>query len=558
MNAKKIIAFCVAIVFLFLFVISIDPSIDWTDDKLKLIANVLPVVSALGLIVGFTRRFLLSTLLTIAFCLLLFNIHTLKLEHLDQPLKFADSFLIWQTLNNWNLLSLYAPKWLAPISIVSIVLVSWFFYIEKPMCFRLSIPIGFIALTSLLALGFESYSPATLYGPYAHGAKPWESNDIAKKQGLIASLASGARSARFALPEYDQSLIDDFLLNQSNVPTDNKAQMRPDIIFWLAESFFDPGIIEEVETCGYLPTFCNLRNNSLQSSLQVPTFGGNTTRTEFEVLTGVPFMSLGTENYPYLSVVHDKISSIPWSLKSLGYQNTVIHPNRDGMWQRDRAMPLLGFDDFISRKHFIRPETDGVWPSDAELSRRVIQELQSDEVPQFILAISMEGHGPFPKRNVLDTQRRDSIEPPFAMSDKSVTEWREYIYHAENASKAISELKHFVEQRKRPTLVVFFGDHLPSLPNVFREVKFSNGQSAPQQKTPAFAFSNYPMKVEWVPKASHELGVWALELAGLVMRTNFKDLDRALQTRQQKGESKELSDVLRALQIKGLYRSVDD
>jgi len=49
---KKILHFCAAIVILILFIVFFDSGINWTDSKLKLLANILPIVSVLGLFVG--------------------------------------------------------------------------------------------------------------------------------------------------------------------------------------------------------------------------------------------------------------------------------------------------------------------------------------------------------------------------------------------------------------------------------------------------------------------------------------------------------------------------
>ena len=536
-----------------------DQNLHWSSPALKQLANFLPALVLYGLLLGLTRRIWTAALLTTGICLLIFNAHSLKLEHLNQPLQFADIFLFQQTLTNWDLLSHYAPPQLIPALIVSIIIMTALLFFEKSIKWVLSLPLAALSISALYTMGNSSYSPDSLYGPFAHDSVPWASESVAEKQGLIASLTSGARSAKLVLPEPDRQLLDKFLEAYPPSPVDrNKPKQYPDIILWLSESFFDPGIIEGVSTCEYLPKFCELRDQHPHNTLDIPTFGGNTTRTEFEVLTSVSIKDLGIRDYPYISIVHKNIYSIAWALHSLGYETTAIHPNRDSMWQRNRALPLLGFNSFISRKDFNNPEKDGIWISDAELMRQVEKQLQKNQQPQFIFAISMEGHGPFSKYEVLDPQRRDSIPALDEWNEKASTEWREFIYHAQNASRTISILKERIMARERDTLVVFFGDHLPNLKNLFDQVKFKNGKNPWEQASTTLAFANYPMTTGWLPDASHELGVWTLDLAGVVEETKFKILRDTLNMAKDIGHKNAYIHAIRSLKLQILHTPVDD
>ncbi|MCP8900165.1 LTA synthase family protein [Gilvimarinus xylanilyticus] len=554
--SKHIIRALSAIAFIYLLGLALDHHLKIFDTPVKQLANLLPAIAALGLFYGLTRRLWTSAALTAGTLGLIFAAHHLKIEHLHQSLKFADTFLAWQTVTNWNLLSLYAPTWLIPVIAIGITFIVAIAYWEKADRWLIGAPILVAALLCFIGISHKQYSPNSLYGPHAHGAKPWDTQSKTQAQGLLAAITSGARSAQIHLPEVDRQTLDSFLAKSPpRTPITNEA--KPDIVVWLAESFFDPGILHDIKTCEYLPEYCSLLNESLHTSLEVPTFGGNTTRTEFEVLTSTPFHALGTKDYPYVSVVHHNMSSIVWSLKALGYQTTAIHPNHASMWQRDRAMPLLGFDKFISRADFDKPELDGVWVSDAELLRRIQTTLAASDTPQLVFAISMEGHGPFPKREVVDLQRRDAVKVPEGTNTKAATQWREYIYHAQNAGRAVHHLKSAIEQKEQPTLVVFFGDHLPNLKHLFKQRTFKNGKPAWQQKTPALAFANYPLNVSWLPKATYELGVWSLALAGLVEHTKYHYLAHAIELSQQEESNDELAPVIEALQIDNLYTTIE-
>jgi phosphoglycerol transferase MdoB-like AlkP superfamily enzyme len=339
----------------------------------------------------------------------------------------------------------------------------------------------------------------------------------------MVSLVLGARAAHVAPPTYNKTLIQAF--EQSHA-SPRSTPTKPDIVLWLGESFFDPGVIAGVDTCDVLPTFCQLTSSQLRSNINVPTYGGNTTRTEFEVLTAIPFAMLGGRDYPYVTSVHRPFDSIAQTLKQSGYHNIAIHPHHKTFWQRHRAFPLLGFDEFLGEKDIKGYKRDGVWISDNSLADQVMLQLDKAQKPTFLFAISMEGHGSFGSQDKIDEDRVNAIKALEGVENKGDRMWREYIYHARNTARALKRLKTYIEQRSRPTLVVFFGDHLPGLSPLYQQVTFTNGGSVHQQKTPTLAMANYPVNPEWLPHFSYELGLWTLQLAG---ETGTTPLQRLLQ-----------------------------
>lgn len=490
-------------------------------------ANLLPANLFLLSLIGLTGRIRSGTILSAGALIMLFAINAAKINHLEQPLGFSDVFLAKQVFNGWDLLSQYVSVWVIALSVIFAIASGLLIIREKPIPLLLAASFLIVGVLGLVTLSDKRFSAGELYAPTAHGAKPWDSGSPARDQGLLASLIVGARSSKLTLPLFDQQAVDAF---SESLPekADKDIKTNPDIILWLGESFFDPGLIKGVQTCDYLPNYCTLANTSLHTQITVPTYGGNTTRTEFEVLTGIPFKSLNTQDYPYIAVVHDKFKALPWTLADQGYQATAIHPHHKSFWQRNRALPLLGFHEFIGLKDMKKTTLDGTWTSDKSLATNIIDLVEKEKKqPQFIFAISMEGHGPYKKTNVQDPERRDSITPPADISAKGVEQWQAYIYHAQNTTRELLALREFVKRRNKPTLVVFFGDHLPGLHTAFKELSFENELKPHQQKTPVLAFANYSLGSEWLPAASHELGLWVLDIAGALSEDTFSELAQA-------------------------------
>lgn len=533
-------------------VVLVDDAVAWGESGLKLSANILPVCLLYLAALGLTRRPLVALLLSFALLAAIFAANWAKINHLGEPVTFPDFFLIEQAISAWRLASKYISVWFYVALALVLVLFGLGLRYEKPLGRVIALPLLAVSVLGFAYLVHADKHIEPLYSTSAHGAKPWVINEMAFRQGLVASLVTSARVARLKLPEYDRHQLNDLVTQYGLTQQEPSRQIRPDVVLWLAESFFDPAIIEGVDRCQFIPAYCELIQQSVVTALKVPTFGGNTTRTEFEVLTGIPYHSLGTQEFPYAAVVHDEFNSLAWTLAERGYSTTAVHPHKAQFWQRNRALPLLGFDHFIASSDMPALARDGLWPSDAALADFVIQQLSEAEEPQFVFAISMEGHGPFDLRDVQNNEERDAIAPLPGIEGGLVDNWRQYIYHARRSAQALQKIKAFVDSRDRPTLVVYFGDHLPGL-KLFKRVDFRDGKSPYAQKTPALAFANYDLQVSWRPEASYELGLWTLMLSGQAHSDHFSQLAAATRLAKLQ-QTAAVRDAIGAFQVRQLYR----
>jgi hypothetical protein len=80
---------------------------------------------------------------------------------------------------------------------------------------------------------------------------------------------------------------------------------------------------------------------------------------------------------------------------------------------------------------------------------------------------------------------RDAIPVPANVTDpQAKKELQNYIYHMQHADRQLGRLVDALAQRKRRTLVLFFGDHLPALVPAFQQAGFRNGQGFLTQSVP--------------------------------------------------------------------------
>lgn len=279
------------------------------------------------------------------------------------------------------------------------------------------------------------------------------------------------------------------------------AVEQPDIVVVQSESFFDPAIMEGVSTAGLLPNLHRAQADHGVATMSVPTFGGGTLRTEFEVLTGLPLDAYPDLQFPYLQISKSRISSLATVLGKAGYSTVAIHPNSGAFWNRRAAFKAMGFGAFLTINDF--PSTayrDGFYLSDHSMTSQVIDSLDHAKAPVFIFAISIETHGPYRHGFVNDDAQRKALPAPPSWPAKAADELRTYSYHIHHADAELGRLWEYLKQRRRPYILVFYGDHLPGFEFVYDAGKFRDGMSPFQQRVPWLLVGSQAMAPERPPE----------------------------------------------------------
>ena len=271
----------------------------------------------------------------------------------------------------------------------------------------------------------------------------------------------------------------------ATAPVDADAA-HPDVVVVLSESLFDPTLMKGMAD---LPeTIPNVRASIADGHggyMKVPTFGGGTIRTEFEIMTGMPMDAFPNAPFPYVTLVRNRIPGLVSELKKHGYRAIAVHGNDGSFWNRQNAYKAIGFDRFITKREFPKEAPhNGRWISDAAMTDIILDQLARAAGPTFVLGLSMESHGPYTDRETTDQAARDAVRIPPGLSPKEALELRNYLYHAHRADAQFARLLAALQARKRPTVLLFFGDHLPGLRDVFQTTGFYNGRPATKQYVP--------------------------------------------------------------------------
>ena len=242
---------------------------------------------------------------------------------------------------------------------------------------------------------------------------------------------------------------------------EKNTDKRPNIIFIQLESFFDVGYEKNLQFSeDPLPVFHSLQKKYSSGLVTVPTVGAGTVNTEFEILTGMRQHDFGVSEYPYKTVLKSKTSeSICTDLKKLGYSTHAVHNNEATFYGRNTVFSNIGFDTFCSMEYMngLTDSPNG-WSNDDVLSREIMKTLDSTSGPDFTMAITVQSHGKYDGIALDDP----TIKVTGAPEGKEQA-YEYYVNEIHEVDRMIDTLIKELSNRKEETVLVLYGDHLPSL-----------------------------------------------------------------------------------------------
>lgn len=266
--------------------------------------------------------------------------------------------------------------------------------------------------------------------------------------------------------------------------------IKPNIIFVQLESFFDPKTLKDVSFSeDPVPNFTNLKKNYPSGYISVSSIGGGTANTEFEVMSGLSLSNFGIGEYPYLTLLSEKTcETIMRNLSEYGYTSTAIHSYTATFYNRHEVFKKLGFDRFVSEEFMNISERNELgWAKDTELLPYIEAALESTNTPDFIYTITVQSHGKYLTEEKKEQYPITSNTSVF--SAKPQLDY--YINQIKEVDDFIGSLVEKYETYEEPTVIVFFGDHLPAL-----DIKAEDLYSEDLYKTEYVIWSNFQLDAE--------------------------------------------------------------
>ena len=338
--------------------------------------------------------------------------------------------------------------------------------------------------------------------------------------GFVYSFSSSVVDRGMSEPEnYSKDTIEAIQTNVATAAqeTSTNGTDGPNIICVLLESFCDPEDINFLETSeDPIPTFHYLEDNFSTGYLTVPVVGAGTANTEFEVLTGMSMQYFGTGEYPYKTILKKTdCEAIASDLSKIGYSSHVVHNNGGNFYSRANAFSMMGFDTFTSKElmNITEYTPNGSWSTDDILVGETIKSLDATEGSDFTYTITVCTHGDYPTEPVIENP---AITISGVDDEAAANQWTYYVNQLNAADKFISSLIDKLSQRDEETIVVMFGDHLPTMGLTDDDMK-----SGSIYKTKYITWNNFGLPKEDADLYSYQLLASITDSVGIHEGTIF-------------------------------------
>lgn len=298
-------------------------------------------------------------------------------------------------------------------------------------------------------------------------------------------------------------------------PVTDKYGLKPNIIVIMNEAFSDLSLLGNFLTNKeYMPYIRSMNNNTTKGTMYVSVFGGATSDTEYEFLTGNSMAVMPSNSVPYQQFVTEPSASLAATLKERGYYNIAIHPYEPSGYKRDLVYPLLGFDEFLSKEDFTNPTYIRSFISDHSSFLKIIEqyEAKKEDGPLFIFNVTMQNHGGYSSEQIFkeeDTVRLTQYD------NYPVVE--QYLSLVRATDEAFGELIEYFKQQPEPTIVLMFGDHQPvAYTELYNSVIPPEQEKDLKYRVPFIMWANYAIEEDDVDKISaNYLSTYLLKTAGI-------------------------------------------
>lgn len=370
-----------------------------------------------------------------------------------------------------------ADRYLSPFFFVVVVIVAVLAVIgliilffkgpryQGKMRYKLNIPliaVGIAAFAGTTKLALEKRVLSNYFGNIAFAYEDY---------GYPYCLATTVFNTGIGLPrDYSEEAVENIVKSEESLP--ETGEKRPNILFLQLESFFDPELVEYLNISeDPIPNFRKLMQEYSSGYFKVPSVGAGTANTEFESITGMSMRYFGPGEYPYKSILKETTcESAAYVLKSLGYGTHAIHNNEANFYGRKNVFANLGFDSFTSEEYMSEQDDTNPndWVRDHNLTKYILQAMESTEGPDYVYTISVQGHGDYPEEPVLENPK---ITVSGASSQAENYKWEYYCNQIYEMDQFIKELTDELSKLDEDVVLVMYGDHLPTMGLTVTDVK---------------------------------------------------------------------------------------
>lgn len=336
---------------------------------------------------------------------------------------------------------------------------------------------------------------------------PWNQTETQEKNGMMLGFIVNIPNIQVEKPEeywegYMKAIEKEVV--EESTWTYKTSETKPNVIVIMSEAFWELSElgITDLDGKSLNPTVDQHKIGHIVS----PRYGGGTSNVEFEAITGFTMTNLLGGAVPYQQYMGREMPSIAHTLGNQGYKSTGIHTFYKYFWNRIQAYDALGFDEFVGLDDLTNPQFYGnLYVDDLEINNEILGTVESTEEPSFIYAVTMMNHGLYNDNRYGDKTMNVVDE----YSDENNQILNNLATGYKRSDDMLKQLFEELEALDEPTLVVFFGDHLPSMTSTYEEVGYIASMASKtleeelkMKETPLVVWNNYGKEIESYPSIS--------------------------------------------------------
>lgn len=481
-----------------------------------------------------TNRYLISNWIMYIFYLIITIVTCLKAAYTTAPIYLSDlDYFKYGIGNIVDLIGIEDVIFIAYHIIVPI-LFSLFFFVIISFSVRSMGKIKLELKTRIIVVLTSIFTLFILFNPFVFDTfinfEDWKFPEVNlySEHGFFVGIYGCDRLEDINSPNnYDEEKIENLLNNyKSEKEVENWG--TPNVIFVLSESFFD---ITQVEGLTFnkdiYENFNYVKDRATYFKPISPVYGGRTGNVEFEIntMSSLSFLSnfFVPFNVFYKKSTMEDYPSIASILKN-DYNTSIYSPFDDGqVFNVNNIYDMFTYENINLLSSLMeRANGESIFKtlrfvSDEKLLNFVKEDLENKgDEPTFTFVKTVQNHMPYTDTRYFDYENNVSlieveaqnVENSEKFDDISLNRVSVYAQGIYDNGIALKDLYEYIQNFEEPTIVVFFGDHLPFIPNNDGDILELSGlytnydfiqNNYNKYVTEALIFSNYDVNFDDVP-----------------------------------------------------------
>jgi len=423
--------------------------------------NAFMIFVTFSIVYLFKRRAFSRVILSILW-LVLGIVNGIMLSRRVTPFNAQDLKTVAEGLSLFT--NYFSVKELVGLGFGAVLVVLFLIYLWKTVG-RYKRKVNYLLASAVVAASFGGYGVLTDYVIENRIVSTYFANIAFAYQdyGLPYCFAASIFNTGISEPNgYTKEMVAEITNDGAIVQSTADTERLPNVVVVQLESFFDTSEFKSLKTSiDPLPNLRKMAEEYSSGYCQVPSIGAGTANTEFEVITGMNLRYFGPGEYPYKTYLKEKTAeSAATAFKSFGYGAHAVHNHSGNFYSRAKVFNNTGFDTFVCKEFMNFDSTPNGWAKDNVLLEHINDCLDSTEQQDFVFTITVQGHGSYPEKKVIDDPHLYAWGTETA---KKNNQWSYYANQVYEMDVFAQNLVDMMDERGEPAVVVFYGDHLPTL-----------------------------------------------------------------------------------------------